>query len=58
MRNSDVTRERLREIETELIEIAMGAYALSDKAYASALLAEAQRIERVTNANRDAAGVT
>jgi hypothetical protein len=39
-------RERLREIENELIEIATAAPAPSDQQIAEALLAEAQRIAR------------
>jgi hypothetical protein len=54
MRTSDGTRERLRELETELLELAMGAAMPSERDYAEALAAELRRIER--NTNRDAAG--
>jgi hypothetical protein len=45
-RPCDGTRERLREIESELIELAVGASMPSERDYAAALLLEAQRIER------------
>jgi hypothetical protein len=54
MRTSNGTRERLRELESELLELATGASLPSEKEIAAALLLEARRIER--NTNRDAAG--
>jgi hypothetical protein len=42
----DGMRERLREIEAELIELAAGSRVPDEQAYAQALLAEARRIER------------
>jgi hypothetical protein len=50
----DSVRGRLREIEAELAELAVGASMPSEREAAQALLLEAQRIKR--NANRDAAG--
>jgi hypothetical protein len=49
----DSVRDRLNEIESELIEIAMGATVPTEREVAQALLLEARRIER--NANRDTA---
>jgi hypothetical protein len=47
MRASDGTRERLREIESELIELARGTNLPDEREIAEALLAEARRMERV-----------
>jgi hypothetical protein len=53
MRGSDGARERLAEIESELIELAAGASMPTDRDFAEALLLEARRIERVTNGRVD-----
>jgi hypothetical protein len=45
---NDGTRDRLREIEAELIELAIGETVSSDQEYAEALMHEARRIERNT----------
>jgi hypothetical protein len=47
---SDGMRDRLRELESELIEIATAARAPEEREIAAALLAEARRIERNTKA--------
>jgi hypothetical protein len=49
----DSVRDRLREIESELIEIAVGASMPSEREIAAALLLEAQRIERMTSGRVD-----
>jgi hypothetical protein len=54
MRIDGTQRDRLRELESELLELAMVATVPSDREVAQALAAELRRIER--NANRDAAG--
>jgi hypothetical protein len=47
MRNCEVViRDRLREIEAELIELVTAARAPDEREVAAALLAEAKRIER------------
>jgi hypothetical protein len=51
MRIETGTRDRLREIESELIEIAMCAHAPSERDYAEALMHEVRRIERVATGN-------
>jgi hypothetical protein len=47
MRTNDGTRDRLREIESELIELARGTNLPDEREIAEALLLEAKRIERV-----------
>jgi hypothetical protein len=55
MRTSgDGTRDRLREIESELIEIAMTASMPSERDYAEALMHEVRRIERNVTGNATA----
>jgi hypothetical protein len=54
MRTADGTRERLREIEAELAELAVGAAVPSDREVAQALLLEAKRIEPVTSGSPQA----
>jgi hypothetical protein len=46
---SDALRDRLRDLESELIEIAVATHVPDEQEIAEALLAEAKRIERVAN---------
>jgi hypothetical protein len=50
MRTESGTRDRLREIESELIEIAARTSMPSERDYAEALMHEIKRIERVNRA--------
>jgi hypothetical protein len=49
------SRDRLREIESELIEIAAGTPVPTEREIAAALLHEARRIERNANGRADQA---